>query len=136
MAGNTTYPGCYARNLLIFFDTLVYTEPHVFPENGQKSGITKPDKPENSHTGPGSFTIFPNPAMSYFVVEYSLSNVHVNSLELIISELSGKLVQRITLPENTGHLIIGTQELKPGIYLCKFVMPEGTNHTIKLTVIK
>jgi len=80
--------------------------------------------------------VYPNPAMSYFIAEYAVQTTLVGSLELMISDISGSVLQKIILPGNSGHKIISTKELKPGLYLCKFVVDGKEKQTIKLSVIK
>ncbi len=136
LAGHNTFTGSYARNVLQFYDTLVYIEPYILPSGQVKTGGVpvisgKQDKFIND-----TYRIYPNPAMSYFVAEYFVLKSSGIILELVVSDISGRVLQKTILPSNPGHKIISTKDLKPGLYLCKFVLDGKERQTIKLSVIK
>jgi hypothetical protein len=136
LAEQKTFPGVYSRNILQFFDTLVYIEPYILPSGQVKTVEVRANHGEKPQIVNEDFRIYPNPAMSYFVAEYSIQKSNVESLEFLVSDLSGSVLQKIILPGKSGHKIISTKELKPGLYLCKFVLNRKEKQTIKLSVIK
>ena len=122
--------------MLSYYDTLVYIEPYVIPSEEEKTG--KVDVKEKKHpmAKSNAFRIYPNPAVSYFVAEYTLHGIKTKSLTLSVCNLYGTVLQEIDLPLQSGHKVISTKVLKPGIYLCKFVINGKEKETIKLIVIK
>jgi hypothetical protein len=135
LAGQNTCPGAYSRNMLQFFDTLIYIEPYVLPDEQVKTGASSQDNSKKPQVD-NDFRIYPNPAMSYFIAEYLVQEVNVQSLELLVSDLTGQNLLLISLPGRSGHKIIDTKALKPGLYLCKFVMNGKTKKAIKLSVVQ
>jgi hypothetical protein len=136
LAEQKTFPGVYSRNMLQFYDTLVYIEPYILPSGQVKTGEGPVGHGEKPQVGNEDFRIYPNPAMSYFIAEYAVQTTLVESLELMVSDISGSVLQKIILPGNSGHKIISTKDLNPGLYLCKFVLNGKEKQTIKLSVIK
>jgi PKD repeat protein len=69
--------------------------------------------PEN---GEGSFVMYPNPARDKAFIKSSFTG----PVEIILSDLSGKVVYKEEKDGNTGELIqIGLDGLKPGIYIVR-----------------
>ncbi|MCU0371092.1 MAG: T9SS type A sorting domain-containing protein [Bacteroidales bacterium] len=136
LAEQKSYPGTYIRNILQFFDTLVYIEPYVLPFEQVKTGESQAYHAANDRLENAEFWIYPNPAMSYFVAEYSIPKSSKGALELSVCDISGNVLQKIMLSGTSSHKIIGTNGLKPGLYLCKFVLNGRIKQTIKLSVFK
>ena len=84
----------------------------------------------NTPTGSNiAFNLVPNPAQDVVTIELSaLSN---EAFSLIIYDLSGKMVQTVSLQSTTTT--ISTQGLTTGMYLCKL---SNSNQTQKLVIIK
>jgi len=135
LAEEGSLPGVYARNILLFYDTLVYVEPYVIPNIQEKSKRSTIRNPKFKSVISDELRIYPNPALSYFVIEYEPTILQNQNLELLICDISGKVVKRIDLPTNSNHKIISTKDLNQGFYLCKFVMSDKEILTLKLTVI-
>ena len=76
-----------------------------------------------------AFNLVPNPAQDMVTIELSALNNEVFSL--IIYDLSGKMVQTVSLQSTTTT--ISTQGLTTGMYLCKL---SNSNQTQKLVIIK
>jgi hypothetical protein len=131
-----TFPGVYSRNVLQFFDTLLYVEPYIIPPELEKTGIIPTNHKVMPKVSTENFRIYPNPSKSYFIAEYSFEITNWESLELFISDISGCILKRISLNGNPGHKIISTKDFKPGLYFCKFVINGKEKQVIKLSVVK
>jgi hypothetical protein len=131
-----TFPGIYSRNVLQFFDTLLYVEPYIIPTETEKTGVIPTNHKVTQNESDDNFRIYPNPSMSYFITEFSIQKSKGESLELFISDISGCILQQIPLTGSPGHKIISTKDFKPGLYLCKFVLNGKERQVIKLSVVK
>jgi hypothetical protein len=131
-----TFPGIYSRNVLQYFDTLLYIEPYIIPTEVEKTGVIPTNHKVTQKVSNENFRIYPNPSMSYFIAEYSIQNSKGESLELLISDISGCILQHISLTGNPGHKIISTKDFKSGLYFCKFVLNGKEKQVIKLSVVK
>jgi hypothetical protein len=74
--------------------------------------------------------------MSYLVAEYSFQNSGDDLLALFINDITGNTLKEVVLPGGSGHKVISIKDLKPGLYLCKFVLDGEEKQTIKLSVIR
>jgi hypothetical protein len=131
-----TFPGVYSRNVLQFFDTLLYIEPYIIPIEEEKTGVIPTNHKVTQKFSNDNFRIYPNPSLGYFIAEYSIQNPRGESLELLISDISGIILQHISLTGNPGHKIISTKDFKPGLYFCKFVLNGKEKQVSKLSVVK
>ena len=75
-----------------------------------------------------NFTVYPNPADEYLIIESKNTN---NSIEILIYDISGKIV--IQKQTNEKQTKIKTEQLPPGIYIVKSVS-EGKVNTDKLII--
>jgi len=136
LSSQQSFPGIYAVNILQFYDTLVYVEPYVIPDDQLKSGAKAIRPSQSGGLMKDYFKIYPNPALSYIVVEYNLGNERNNDIVIQICDISGKPMAEYRFRGNSGHKIISTKDLNPGIYLCKFVINDNLCQTFKLTITK
>jgi hypothetical protein len=136
LADYNDFPGTYARNILSFYDTLVYLEPHITPSDQEKRGEVRQNKKKNTAEMSRTYRIYPNPALSYFVAEYSMASDQKNTLVLRICDLYGSVLQEIELSAQSDHKVISTKEFNSGLYLCNFVVNGSVKETIKLAVIR
>jgi hypothetical protein len=117
-------------------DTLLYIEPFVIPDDQLKSSIMPNNSSQNAESMKEDFKIYPNPAMNYYTVEYNIETELNHEIILQVLNVAGKLLEDYHIQGNQGHKIISTKGLKPGLYLCKFVINGKEKQTIKLSVIK
>ena len=68
--------------------------------------------PENNIKNATSFSVYPNPASTYFIIKYS---PEFNNQELRITDINGRVVKKIRLLE-TNTQSIPVYDLKEGIY--------------------
>lgn len=72
---------------------------------------------------------WPNPALDNAAFQYHLQTP---GAELLITDLSGKIIQRQTLGGISGKQSISTSGLSPGVYLCKLLQNNRTLTTVKM----
>jgi carboxypeptidase T len=73
----------------------------------------------------------PNPAGDKTVISYSLP-IATGSTSLIISDLTGKQLQRIPVADSKGEMEINTSQLKPGLFLLTITQGEYKTRSVKL----
>jgi len=128
------YAGSYARNILIGTDNYPYTEPIILPGDGLKSGSITFDLPVPKDYRPEYISIYPNPAMSYIIVE--LNKTNLNGVNLSLYDNGGKLVKQTVIPARTQDYVIGLKGMKPGIYIIKADMDGKNIGGKKFSIIK
>ena len=134
LADNTqNLAGAYARNILIGSDNYPYTEPILLPGDGLKSGSITFDLPVPKDYTPEYVKIYPNPAMSYIVVE--LNKTNISGAVLTIYDNSGIVIRTIAVPERVQDYVIGLKDIKPGIYILKAEMDGRTLSSKKFSVV-
>jgi len=134
-AKSVTLPNAYARNALVFIDTIDYTEPYVLPEIAFKVDESE-ESYEKSNTMQSALEIYPNPAKSYITVEYDINNKGSQSC-IEIFNIEGILVKRIELSHSERSTIIPLgSAFKPGMYLCRLKCDSKVVDTQKITIIR
>ena len=134
MAQFETHPGCYARNLLHFLDSLEVGPYYLLPggqlkeaEQGEFHDVVSTD------AGKPFVKIYPNPAHNYFIVEFRLKEQ--SSIKSIsIYSTSGQLVFNSTLIAKENHTLVNTSSWPGGIYYIKCSSDNGFVHADKIVV--
>jgi hypothetical protein len=110
-----TRAGALARGILVLVDRAEFPVPEItIPEGGNKNQrIPTEEKPVFS------FTVQPNPANDYFVVDYNLATKDFETAELRLFNNQGKQVYQQKLTKQAFQLLITTEQFEPGIYLCR-----------------
>ena len=62
--------------------------------------------------------VFPNPAGSYFIIEYDLKDTPGDAC-IKVSDLTGRVISELTLSDARNQRIYDTRKLSVGIYLIK-----------------
>jgi hypothetical protein len=109
----------YARNILIVNGCLAYQEPIILP--GEHNVLKKWNDYRTSHFISNSYMkLFPNPAHQFIILEYNLQNLfnENSSFELIITDMSGIVLERRNLNKKQDQVLINTTTYKPGSYTC------------------
>jgi hypothetical protein len=107
----------YARNILINLGELNYNEPVFLPSILKVTPIWH-KRPESKPTS--ELYIFPNPASSYFIVEYSMESFNNNSL-LILTDISGKQIKTIEVSCQQNQIVVPTESLTNGTYILQLL---------------
>ena len=116
------YTSAYARFLLKLIDTnFVYQEPIYLPDENNKLKMSKPIKQLKQENN--LLKVFPNPATSYFIVEYSITDA-VKGASLEIIDMMNRKVESITIKTAKGQRLIQTKAIAKGIYHC-FLLNNG-----------
>jgi hypothetical protein len=105
------------RNVLIVTDSLIYHEPYLLPEEGLKTVQIKP-KPIIEKPYGNKFSIYPNPAGNYIIIDYSLNHDPDNCYFQLIDS-RGRLLKTIEIRDKEDYLLIPLSEWKSGLYLCR-----------------
>jgi len=114
---NDDIPGIYSRNLLIKYSLITYDEPVYLPEFFKRSRVW--NKPGHAIPPKVSYLkVFPNPAGSYFIIEYDLMD-KPGDVCIKISDLTGRVISELTLNDSRNQRIYDTRKLSAGIYLIK-----------------
>jgi hypothetical protein len=81
----------------------------------------------------GTILVYPNPTKD--VLALSWSNIIGNEVNVMITDISGRVVQQHTMPSLLGHTQLSVAGLSAGLYIC-IVESAGSKHYTKFTVIQ
>lgn len=116
-----TMPALYARNLLINEGELVYSELVFLGSTLKVAPIWQKRPLENPAS---DLYVFPNPAHSYFIVEYSMESFANNS-QIILTDISGKHIKAIEISCQQNQIVVPVEDLPNGAYILQLL--EGSN---------
>ena len=99
----------------MFTDTLNYTEPYLIADTTMKKAkvIWRPAREQSNTDQP---LVYPNPANSYVIIDYSGLNASYQLPLIKIRNGSGIIVQSYLVQNNLGFKVIDTHTWKPGVY--------------------
>jgi len=127
-------PGIYARNLLINNGLLYYSEPVYLPEYLKTSKVW--DKTPISDSPKTTYLkIFPNPAGTFFIIEYDLRNIQGKAFIKIL-DLTGREVLDFYLTNLQNQRIVDTRNLSNGTYLVKLIINKNVTEVHKVNIAK
>lgn len=133
LAFDNNKASAYARNVLMFYDTLYYEEEIVYP-SFLKSGPVIPIPAQAKAEG-NSLTVYPNPAHDYFIVRYELDNSY-SEAKILITDMAGRIVKEFNVTTTRDYLIIPVLEFSTGMYVVKLILNGMEKGTQKVTVRK
>jgi hypothetical protein len=107
------------RNVLMFYDSLDYTELTQYP-SFLKSGPLIPI-PAQELSEKTQLKVYPNPASDYFIIRYELDNNYAEA-RIQVCDMSGKIVEALNLEMTRDYLIVPVNKLNNGVYLVKLVL--------------
>jgi hypothetical protein len=113
-----------ARNILLSENMITYDEPFIFPDQSLKSTKYKKHNSIIKITD-NSLRLYPNPALNYVIVDYSVTESASNQSIKII-DISGRIYYELAYLEPKGYMIIPLKDLSNGIYifqLCQNRLP-------------
>ena len=116
---NNNKVNAFARNVLMFYDTLNYNEEILYP-SFLKSGSIIPI-PVQRKAERNSLTVYPNPAKDYFIVRYELDNSYAEA-EIQITDMAGRNVKQFIVTTTREYLIVPVSEFNKGIYVVKLIL--------------
>lgn len=127
-----------AQNMLNQVDSIIYLPNLNLPNPGTPEGLIMPNN-GNQNTvfdiSKSELTIIPNPTNSHAVFAFVLPEEKENG-NLIISDLTGKIIQHFPLSQNIGEVRWNTDYLDEGIYIVKLLVEKELLQTKKLVIIK
>jgi len=123
-----------ARNVLISSNDLNYFEPYLFPEPEFKSDKIK-RLPIRKVITENSLLLYPNPAVEYVIVEYSLNEPVIDGT-LKVFDLVGKLYQFVSINKSKEYLLLSTHDLPNGVYIIQLFTKNTPLISKKLIIAK
>jgi hypothetical protein len=127
-------PGIFARNILIITDLIPYDEPVYLPANLKKSPVW--DKQiDKSYSEEKFLKVFPNPAGTFFIIEYDLKN-YTGPASITISDLLGREITEFNLKDRRNQRIINTISFSSGTYLIKLHSNDNLFETQKVKIVR
>jgi len=128
---NNNKANAFARNVLMFYDTLSYEEPIQYP-SFLKSGSIIPI-PAQKPAERNSLTVYPNPAKDYFIVRYELDNSYAEAI-VRITDLTGRNIKEFNVTATHDYLIIPTEGINSGMYVVKLILNGNEAGTQKVNI--
>jgi hypothetical protein len=125
-----TIPALYARNILINEGEITYNEPVFLPSELKVTPIWH-KQPDNKPVS--KLHVFPNPAHSYFIVEYSMESFS-NSALLILTDISGKQIKSIDVSCQQNQIVVPAENLPNGTYILQLMEGNNTLQSKKIIV--
>jgi hypothetical protein len=126
-------PGVYASNLLIREGLLNFNEP-VYLGDEFKSAPAPDNKPEIERRSQ-HLSFFPNPARTFFIIEYDLRDFDQGGT-IMISDQSGKLITSISINDLQNQMIVSTATFSSGIYLIRLFVNDQLKAVEKVNIQK
>jgi hypothetical protein len=97
----------------------------------RKANSTNVQRPETTSL----FKLYPNPAHDYFTLQYSNELQSLNQLEIVITDVQGKIIRSIEFEGNIDRLI-SVDDLLPGVYIVSLYSDKLLLGNQKLTILK
>ncbi len=130
---SSTLPGNYASNLLIKEGLLNYDEP-VYDVNVLKS-VRVPNLNHKSEKEATHLIVFPNPAGTYFIAAYDITDFRIAGI-LSITDINGRQLKSIRLKDKQNQLVVSLTDFSAGIYLVKLFSGNSLIDSKKITLAK
>ncbi len=124
----------FARNLLLAAGKTTYNEPIFLPENVLKS--SKHDKYSGVKTfiDENYLNVHPNPAKTYFVVEYRLNEVSGGG-RVEITDIMGKTLSSYPIDFKEEQKVISVNDMPSGVYVVTLKNKGKMVRYVKVTLI-
>ena len=128
------YASAQAKNLLNEYKGYSYQPAIILPASGQQ-GLKLPDDMSYQQAEGLQLRAVPNPARDFVDVHYRLDNEHAQ-INVILTDLSGKVLQSILLEENTGTTRFDISRLAQGVYLINLEAEGQRLLTTRVVIVK
>jgi len=125
-----------ARNILCFFFDECVEEPINLVNNTSSARIIQVEDPMLELTESlTNLKVYPNPATDYVNFDYELPE-YVRNATVVITTMTGKVVQQFDLKETKGQVLWDTRTIENGIYF--YALKQGTTTLAsgKVSIIK
>jgi len=125
-----TLPGVFARNMLINANELQYNEPVYLPASFKVAPIWHR---QGSKKQASKLLVIPNPAKTFFIVEYSMDR-HYDDALLILTDISGKHIASIDAECQQNQVLVPVHELPAGIYILHLIQGNNILESKKISI--
>ena len=123
-----------AQGLLNVFYGYNYELIPKVPGGGSALARKPSEEPNNRFSVGQSLEAVPNPAKELVNFHYQLAE-SIHSASLQIYDVSGALIETLTLEGTEGSIIWNTSNHKRGIYFCRIEHNGKLSHPIKLVLM-
>jgi hypothetical protein len=125
--------GVLARNILLDADLLEYKEPIYFPDN--LKSYSNSESPSAAKREDVILNIFPNPAGTFFIMEYDLRNYY-GDMVVSICNINGIELDRFILQKFQNQLVVNTGNYSSGVYIIQIKVNEKILESKKVVISK
>jgi hypothetical protein len=126
-------PGIYARNILINEELLVYKEPIYFPDFLKSFPVYENQNKKSPEEN--LLRLFPNPAGTFFIMEYDLREYEGESF-VFITDMNGKVMDRFHLYDKQNQQVISTENFPAGMYIVQLLVDLSSVASEKIVISK
>lgn len=110
-----------------------YNEPAYFPTESEKSNSLNDVKEKIVFET--DLNIYPNPAETYFTLDYSLVECSENCI-IVVVDASGKILFNKELMNDNDMILISTENWRSGIYSCSLIVDGKSIISKKISILK
>ena len=127
----------YARNILIANMSCVYKEPILLPDF-TKAGKTFKKRSFSKPNQESYFTIYPNPAQNYIVINYNLhfDNAKFTDYYIVTTNNLAKQVDKVILNKDKEQILINIENYNTGTHICSLINHEKVLQSVVFVVSK
>ena len=128
------FPAAYARAMLLrHVPEFSYEEPIYLPviQSQRKRNPIKQDSANEDVT----FSVFPNPAKEYVIVEYKLTESDLDAV-IKITDSKGVLIKQYGVKQAIGQQLIDCNSVPPGLYNFTLITRRNKVISKKVSVLK
>lgn len=87
-----------------------------------------------NNKSPFKFSVYPNPTSDFLYVDYSSSNSSFENHEIIIHDITGKIIVKERLENNQKLTTISVKEIISGVYFCSLYADNKFVDKVKFVV--
>jgi hypothetical protein len=131
---NDELAGIYARNMLINSGQLSYIEPVYLPANLKKNPSWNKSN-DRSYDKYSFIKVYPNPAGSFFIIEYDLRNFS-EPAQIKILDITGREITEFLLKDKQNQRIVDTRAFSEGTYLITLFIDDKLYVIRKVNIVK
>jgi len=127
--------GVYSRNILINQNSLTYIEPVYLPSS-YKSVLSEAETILDPEQEQRDIKVFPNPAGTYFIIEYSIADNNDMQYTIRIIDVSGKPTYNLELHDSQNQLVVPTTSFSNGLHLVQLLYRGYLKESVKISISK
>lgn len=127
-------PGVYARNCLLVYGLTDYSEPVYLSDNMKSAPAWQAIEPP-ARINQKLLKVFPNPAGSYFIIEYDLRETEGRAI-LLLSDLTGRSILSMVPEDKQNQQLISTDSYSTGLYILQLFINNELIESHKIEISK